>query len=87
MSEEKKGKTGRGNIDLLQIQKVKEYMRKHPEGVLPVDVARYVGCHPVRAMRLLDLLSGVENRESDFLVYEDDMAKPIRYFISKDTLQ
>ena len=84
---EKRGRkaTGRGNVDLKQVEKVKEYMREHREGVLPVDVARYVGCNPVRAIRLLDLLSGVGGREVDFLVYEDDMQKPIRYFIAKDT--
>lgn len=75
--------TGRGNINTEQIDKIKQFLRiKHPETVRIVDIAHYVDCDQLRAARLLDLLSGAENSDSDFLVYADDNS---RYGIFKDT--
>jgi hypothetical protein len=75
--------TGRGNIDHDQINKTKQYLRNiHPETARIVDIAHYVDCDQLRAARLLDLLSGAENANADFLVYADDNN---RYGIFKDT--
>jgi len=75
--------TGRGNINTVQIDKTKQFLReKHPETVRIRDIANFVGCDQVRAARLIDLLSGAENSDSDFLVYADDNGS---YGISKDT--
>jgi len=78
-----KNATGRGNINTDQVVKTKEFLRsKHPETVRIADLARYVGCDQIRAARLLDLLSGAENSNADFLVYTDD---DNHYGIFKDT--
>jgi hypothetical protein len=75
--------TGRGNINTDQIEKAKEYLRSnHPIPIRAVDLANYVGCEQTRAARILDLLSGAENSNTDFLVYVDDDS---RYGIFKDT--
>jgi len=81
-----KKKTGRGNIDQMQLEKIKELLRaRHPQGVRSVDVARYVGCTSARAMGLLDILSGgSDGRKHDFMVFEDDFAKPPLFYIAKD---
>ncbi|MCL2879051.1 MAG: hypothetical protein FWF29_02285, partial [Treponema sp.] len=86
-----KKKTGRGNRDEGQIEKVKEFLRKqHPYPVRQNEVARFVGCEQARAGRLLDLLSGVSGDKNnafdstDFLVGVNDERKPITYFIFKD---
>ena len=79
-----KKKTGRGNIDWIQIEKVKELMRKHdPEGVRLQDIANYVGCSNARARGLIDILSDTHTQK-DFLVSEDWEVKPIRYYIFLD---
>ena len=86
-----KKKTGRGNIDFLQLERTKQLLReKHPLGVRAADIAARVGCSQARAARLLDHLSGNcsenANTATDFLVYEDDFAKPTLFHIAKDTV-
>ena len=78
--------TGRGHINHDELEKVKEYMRAHPEGVTPVVLSKHIGCTQARAARLLDLLSGsVEgNANSTFLVYADEDVDPPVYRIFKD---
>ena len=79
----------------MQEELAKQLLReRHDEGVRVSDVARYITqktgkkCEPARAARILDNLSGngVENANTqlDFLVWEDDLAKPVRYYIAKD---
>ena len=82
-----KKKTGRGNIDVVQIEKAKELFRKkHPQGVRQTEIANYVGCSPMRAARLIDRLSGrMDGRGCGFTVYEDDFTKPTLFYISRDT--
>lgn len=89
-----KAKTGRGNVNLHEIQLVKEYMRKmHPKEVRTKEIACYVGCSQTRARGLMDLLSGVNNDKKakdavfdskGFLVGMNDDKKPAAYFIFKD---
>jgi hypothetical protein len=86
-------RTGRGNADLQAIEKTKEFLRKkHPEPVRAVELARYINKPQARALRILDLLSGVSNDiheaeflSRDFLVYIDDDSEPVRYGIFKDS--
>jgi len=84
---EPKKKTGRGNVDIAKLEKVKEILRmRHPHGATVADVAKYAGCTSARATGLLDILSGgSDGRQYDFIVYEDDLAKPALFFIAKDT--
>jgi hypothetical protein len=80
-----KKKTGRGNVDLEQLEKAKELMRKmHPEGVRAIEIANYVGCSNARARGLMDLLSEYSENNPDFLVYEDGGERSTLYFISRD---
>jgi len=85
--EERFSKTGRGHINHDELDKVKAYMRAHPEGVTAIEVAKFADVSQARAARLLDLLSGDvednENMETDFLIYADD-ENPPNYFIAKD---
>jgi len=83
-------KTGRGNIATEQIDKAKELLRKkHPNTVRLVDIARYCNVSQARAARLVDLLSGGENKgdsssneiNDSFLVWQDDTGE---VGISKD---
>ena len=78
--------TGRGHIDTGALDKTKQLLRQHPEGVTAVQVANFVGCSQARAARLLDLLSGGQEGESgqNFLISMDDDEDPPLYFISKD---
>jgi len=86
-------KTGRGNTDLKAIEKTKKFLRmKYPEPVRAVELARYINKPPSRALRILDLLSGVSNdineaefMSRDFLVYIDDEGDITKYGIFKDT--
>jgi len=92
--ERKKPKTGRGNTNLGEIDKAKEFFRlKHPRPIRKVELANYVGCSQARALIILNILSGVSNdREKDgaefvpkdFLVGENDDTSPLTYFIYKD---
>ena len=87
-------RTGRGNADLKAIEKTKKYLRmKHPEPVRAVEIARYINKPQARALRILDLLSGVSNDINEaeflsrnFLVYIDDYTEPVKYgiFIDKE---
>jgi len=81
--------TGRGHIDIDQINKAKEYLRMiHPKGARQIDIAKFVGCEQARAGRLMDLLSGVSgnaNSDKSFLVFADDEIKPTEYRIFRDT--
>jgi len=88
-------KTGRGNVDEVQVGLVKRFLREsRQQGVTAAQVAAFVRegtgveCSRARAERLLDLLSGHcaenANTATDFLVYEDDLARPPRFFIAKD---
>jgi hypothetical protein len=79
-------KTGRGNIDTEALEKCKQFLRDHPEGVTAIQIAEITGTSQARAARLFDLLSGGQDGESgqDFLVYVDDEEDPPLYFISKD---
>ena len=72
--------TWKGHIDTEQVEKTKEFLRSHPQGVRASDVARYVGCSTFRVLRLIDILSN----GSGFLVGMDDDVKPPRYFMYKD---
>ena len=78
--------TGRGHIDTEALEKTKQCLRQHPEGVTAVQVAEAVGVSQARAARLLDLLSGGQDGESgqDFLIYVDDELGDPLYYISKD---
>jgi hypothetical protein len=76
-----KPKTGRGNINLDEIKLAKEFLRKnYPKQVRIVDLANYCGVKQARAARLVDLLSGGENKgdsasdeiNDSFLVWQDD---------------
>jgi hypothetical protein len=92
--ERKKPKTGRGNANLGEIDKAKEFFRKtHPRPIRKVELANYIGCSQARALIILNILSGVSNdkeREGaefiskDFLVGENDDQNPLTYFIYKD---
>ena len=87
-------KTGRGNSDLKAIEKTKKFLRmKHPNCIRPMELARYINKPQARALRILDLLSGVSNDRDkegaeflsrDFLVYLNDDTRPITYGIFKD---
>ena len=84
-----KKKTGRGNVDLAQIERAKEILRmRHPGGASATEIARHVGCTRARAERLLDILSGnaadSANAATDFLVYEDDSGGRPMFGIAKD---
>jgi len=89
-----KKKTGRGNTNLDEIDKAKEFFRKmHPKPVRKVELAKAVGCSQARALIILNILSGVSNDKEkdgaefvskDFLVGENDEQNPLTYFISKD---
>jgi len=89
-----KPKTGRGNTNLEEIEKAKEFFRKmHPKPIRKVELANYVGCSQARALIILNILSGVSNDKEkdgaefvskDFLVYEDDEDGYTRYGIYKD---
>jgi response regulator of citrate/malate metabolism len=83
---EKFPETGRGNVDEKKLNKVKQFLRDHSDGVTAIQVANYAGVTQARAARLLDLLSGGQENESgqDFLIYMDDEENPPLYFISKD---
>jgi len=85
-----KKKTGRGNIDVAQVEAAKRLLReRHPEGVRISEIAAAVGCPQARAARLLDRLSGNccenENTNTEFLVWEDDFSRPPLFYIAKDT--
>ena len=81
-----KKKVGRGNVDVGQVEKVKQILRaRHPGGVGASEIARHVGCTRVRAERLLDILSGgSDGRQYDFTVYEDD-SSPALFYMAKDS--
>jgi len=89
-----KPKTGRGNTNLEEIEKAKEFFRKmHPKPIRKVELAKAVGCSQARALIILNILSGVSNDKEkdgaefvskDFLVYEDDEGGYTRYGIYKD---
>ena len=78
---DKKG--GRGNTDDEAIEKVKQYLRNHPDGVRAVDLASHIGTSQARAARLLDLLSG-NSDDNSFLVYTDEEKQPPLYYVFKD---
>jgi len=85
-------RTGRGNADLKAIEKTKKYLRmKHPEPVRAVEIAKFINKPQARALRILDLLSGVSNdineaefMSRDFLVYVDDESEFTSYGIFLD---
>ena len=77
------GKGGRGNIDTEAIEKTKECLRSHPEGVTAVQVAEATGTSQARAARLLDLLSG-NSDDNTFLIYTEEVYGQTKYFIFKD---
>jgi hypothetical protein len=87
-------KTGRGNTNVEEIEKAKEYFRRmHPNPVRKIELANYIGCSQTRALIILNILSGVSNDKEkddaefipkDFLVGENDDQKPLTYFIYKD---
>ena len=78
-----KPKTGRGNVNIDQVEATKAYMRQHPEGITAKDIADFVGCSQVRAGRLLDYLSEATEANS-FLVYSDEETYPPIYYIYQD---
>ena len=82
-------KTGRGNIDVAQLERAKEILRmRHPHGVRAAEIARHVGCGTARVPGLLDMLSGNcdenANTQTDFLVYQDDSGGRPVFGIAKD---
>jgi len=87
-------KTGRGNINVEEIGKAKEFFRKmHPRPIRKVELAKAVGCSQTRALIILNMLSGVSNDMNkegavfipkDFLVYEAYKDGYLRYGIYKD---
>jgi len=89
-----KPKTGRGNANLDEIERAKEFFRKmHPKPIRKVELANYVGCSQARALIILNILSGVSNDKEkdgaefiskDFIVGENDDTRPLTYFIFKD---
>ena len=87
-----KKRTGRGNVNTDEIERVKNYLRSiHPNTARKVDIAKAAGVDQARCLILLNLLSGVSDDKStefdskDFLVYEDDDGKYLTYGIYKDT--
>ena len=93
--ENDKKATGRGNANVEEIEKVKEYLRKiHPETARKVQISQATGIKQDRVLIILNLLSGVsdDNKDDDaefvpkdFLVMEDDEENELRYGIFKDT--
>ena len=81
--QERFSKGGRGIKDDEALEKVKQYLRNHPDGVRAVDLANHIGTSQARAARLLDLLSG-NSDDNSFLVYVDDDFDPPLFFVSKD---
>ena len=84
-----KKKVGRGNVDLVQVERAKAILRtRHPDPVSATEIAKHVGCTRARAERLLDILSGnatdSANTATDFLVYEDDSTGSPMFGIAKD---
>jgi len=87
--------TGRGNVDIKAVELTKEFLRKkHPQTIRVVELARHINKTQPRALRILDLLSGVSNDlneaeflSRDFLVYCNDEDKWTTYgiFIDKET--
>ena len=78
-----KKETGRGHTDVEALNKAKDFLRLHPEGVSAIQVANYVGTSQARATRLLDLLSG-NSDDNSFLVFVDDDDNNPLYYIYKD---
>jgi hypothetical protein len=70
------GKTGRGNVNTAQLERLKAYMLAHPEGVNGAGLARAAGVSHARAMRLLDAADA-----GGFLTYEEGSGKQTRYFV------
>ena len=89
ITEPPKKKVGRGNVDLVQVERAKAILRtRHPDPVSATEIAKHVGCTRARAERLLDILSGNAtdnaNAATDFLVYEDDSTGSPMFGIAKD---
>ena len=78
-----KKETGRGNRDQEAETKVKEYMRKHNQGVTAVEIAEHLQVSQARAARILDNLS-IIGEDNKFLIYEDDDFDPPIYYIGQD---
>jgi len=88
-TEPPKKKVGRGNVDLVQVERAKAILRTHhPDPVSATEIAKHVGCTRARAERLLDILSGnatdSANAATGFLVYEDDSTGSPLFGIAKD---
>jgi len=84
-----KKKTGRGNRATDQIEKAKAFLReKHPGTVRLADIANRCHVSQARAARLVDLLSGGENKgdsasdgiNDSFLVYQDEETGKVGIF-------
>jgi hypothetical protein len=87
-------KTGRGNVVIEDVEKVKEYLR----GIFPgkarqMDIAICTGIEESRVLGILNLLSGVsedkkddgsEFMPKDFLIFQDDEGRDTRFGIWKD---
>jgi len=87
--EHERFKTGRGHLATEVIEAVKDFLRaSHPETVSAKDIGDYIGISSVRALRILDILSGSihqsENSKFDFLVYETGKPRQTRYGIYLD---
>ena len=83
-----KKETGRGHRNEDQLSKAKQFFRANPRGVIPIELADYLGCSQPRAMRIIDMFSGSstesENFNDSFLVYSDDEYEPTTYHILID---
>jgi len=88
-------KTGRGNCNVEEIEKVKQYLRSiHPDTARKVEISKSTGIKQDRVLIILNLLSGVsdDNKDEDaefipkdFLVYDCGDEENTRYGIFKDT--
>jgi hypothetical protein len=86
--------TGRGNANVDEVERVKEYLREtFPKTARKMDIAKSIGLGQDRILIILNLLSGVseDNQDNDtefapkdFLVYEDENGENTRYGIFAD---
>ena len=87
-------KTGRGNCNVDEIERVKKYFRDtYPDKMRKMDIAKSLGINQARTLIILNLLSGVSEDKKDegaefvpkdFLIYEDEDSGEMRYGIYKD---
>jgi uncharacterized protein len=67
--------TGRGNFRADQIEKLKDCLMAHPEGITGIELANAIGVTHARAMRLLDAAD-----QNGFLTCLDGTGKNTRFY-------